>query len=53
MEASFSNNSVPGCIATMQNKGAPIEVWKCNFPPFEEIMKDRPTDQPKNGQKGS
>ena len=22
------------------------EAWKCNFPPFSEIMTDRPTNQP-------
>ena len=22
---------------------APIGAWKCNFPPFKEIMTDRPT----------
>ena len=25
---------------------APIGAWICNFPPFQVIMTDRPTDQP-------
>ena len=35
----------------------PIEAWKCNFPAFQEIRTDgpteRPTNRPKNGQTGS
>ena len=24
----------------------PIGAWKCNFPPFWEMLTDRPTDRP-------
>ena len=31
---------------------APIGAWMCNFPPIEDIMTDRPTDQPSDGHTG-
>ena len=30
----------------------PIGAWKCNFPPFQEIMTDRQTDRQTERQTG-
>ena len=36
---------------TLANRltSAPIGSWKCNFPPFLKIIKDRPTNRPIGG----
>ena len=41
------NESSTKSILTLTGKitTAPIGAWKCNFPPFLEIMTDRPTDR--------
>ena len=33
-------------VNIMGKTNAPIGTCKCNFPPFLEIMTDRPTNQP-------
>ena len=33
-------------ILNIKQASAPIGAWKCNFPPFHEIMTDSPTDHP-------
>ena len=33
-------------IIEKKTRSTPIGAWKCNFPPFQENMTDRPTNRP-------
>ena len=44
-----ATNNSESIVKTSAPKGA----WKCNFPTFQEIMTNRPTNRSTDGQKGS
>ena len=44
--ASTECSKIPSVDPTPYKTSAPIGAWKGNFPPFQEIMSDRPTEWP-------